>query len=177
MRIQPRFPLGGSLHGLVSVISDPYKTAGGPVKQSPPQPGPGTQGPSTPPLPIAVGSAQAGGSTGSGKAESGKLKPGALKQEPRLPSQPRHRHGPLSNEQLPSVHGNASDVVVGSGANKQLPVESIAGSRRFVHPIEGISRIPIINMNVRNDATCDRSQAESRGSSVIAIRVIVPSVD
>jgi len=73
------------------------------------------------------------------------------------------------------VQGSAKEVVVGNGANKQLPVESIAGKRRFAQPLDETSKIPSTHNHA--DVARDCSRAFGRGSSVIAIRYIVPSVD
>ena len=150
--MHPRLPRGGSLHGLVALISVPYNTAGGPFKQSPLQPGPGTKGSLDNPLPtVALGSRHFGGSAGSGNAESGKLKPGVRRQDPRLPRHPRQLH-------VPSVQGNASWVVVGSDENKQLPLGSIAGKRNWAQPVDSRRNIPAIQHTLIPARDCSRAE-------------------
>lgn len=77
------------------------------------------------------GSKHAGGSVGVVKAGAGGLNSRQLDKESPTPLKQ-----PKQPQPSPAEPGSAKLVVVGSGANKQLPEGSIAGIRSLVHPVD-----------------------------------------
>jgi hypothetical protein len=67
--------------------------------------------------------------------------------------------------------GSASDVVVGSGDNKQLPVGSIAGKRKFEHPegnhtsINRAASLTAFTMAVKPTVDCTPAIRHRRGAA------------
>lgn len=171
--MHPRLPREGNLHACFASISLPYRIAGGPARQSPLQSGPSTHGSLlTHPLPVAaLGSAHGGGSAGSGNAGVGKSKPGQRRQLPNLCRHPKQRHG--LSLQFPSANGDTNCVVVGRGANRQLPVPSIAGKRSWLQPLQATKTRIIHSENPRSLRAGTRCWL--RRSSMIAVKCIVPS--